>query len=391
MSPAQMTSDGRVAFLARAVPAFGWRTFSLSSGSAAGATATLSADTATLSTGALDARFAHDPEGWSLASLTVNGRELLSHPSLEWVVYSDTGGLYRIGSERADCTQDEFAEAFTIRLGTLELLESGPARVTLRATTTVDGIPTTVDFVAAAGDDRLIVRATGGAARDRTVMLRVWPQAAGDSLTMGVPAGVATRPLSHLYSPSLWPAATWVARGNLAVALAQSTAVHGTADGALEWALFRNATSEQPCDDLGPMGTDDATLTEEFSLGSYDGSSQGMTETAASMALSRPMRAIGTDAHAGMLPSTGRLLKVTAPSALAIAIKPASRGEGLVLHLQRFGSAPADVSLVRGVLDWNSVTRPDLLERGDVPFGVMTADGADVTLDAAMTALRLRP
>jgi hypothetical protein len=61
------------------------------------------------------------------------------------------------------------------------------------------------------------------------------PAAPEPALVMGVPAGVVTRSLDHHYQPSLWPAVTWVGRGELAVHLGHSTGVHGAADGAIEW------------------------------------------------------------------------------------------------------------------------------------------------------------
>jgi hypothetical protein len=387
--PAQMTADGRGAFVAAAVPAFGWRTFALESGSISGAVASVEADAASLSTGALDARLVRRADGWALQSVAVAGRELLAGDSLEWVVYSDTGGLYRIGSERADCVSDGFTEVSTVRLGALELVESGPARVTLRASTVLDGMPTVLDLVAADGSDRLIVRVTGAAARDRTVMLRVRPGGAGDHLTMGVAGGTAVRPLAHLYSPSLWPAVTSVTSGSLTVALAQSTGVYGNPDGALGWVVFRNATSEDPCDNLGPMGTDDDPLTAEFSLGAADAATGGAGDLAASISLTRPMHAVSTEAHSGNLPPSARLLSMTATSAIATVLKPANRGRGFLVHFQRFGSSPTEITFGHGILEWSTVTRPDLLERDDKPVGVSAGGEVSVTLESALTAFRL--
>ena len=387
--PAQITAGGRVAFLADDVPAFGWRTFSLAAGAEPGATATIGSDAATISTGELDARLTRDAAGWSLSSLSVAGEELLAGASLEWVVYADTGGLYRIGSERPDCAAETFAELETVRLGTLELVEAGPARVIMRATATVDDRAAIVELVAAAGAESLTVRVTGSAGRDRTITLRARPEATDDRLTMGVAGGVATRSLSHHYTPSLWPAVTWASRGRLAVHLTQSTGVHGSATGALEWVVFRNATSERPCDDVGPSGTEDGTSTVEVSLGRRDDAGAGATELAASMAMTRPLRAVANDRHPGDLRAQDRLVVIEAASAIATALKPASRGTGLILHLERLGAASSAVTLRPGVLRWNTVTRPDLLERDDVPAGEPADAGVTVVLDAALTALRL--
>lgn len=387
--PAQISKGGRVAFLADGVPAFGWRTFSLESGAVPGATVTLDANLAVISTGKLDARVTRDARGWSLTSLSTAGQELLAADSLEWVVYSDTGGLYRIGSERPDCKGAEFTEISTARLSTLELIEAGPARVTLRGTTTVDSKAVVVELSAAAGAERLSVRVTGAAGRDRTITLRLRPTGAKAELAMGVAGGVAVRPLTHRYAPSLWPAVTWVSRGDLAVHLAQSTGVFGSSNGTLECVVFRNATTEVPCDNVGPDGTEDGEVTVELSLGRRDTAAGGATELAASIALSRRLRVVAAERHSGELAPEDRLLQVEGLGVVATAIKPASRGAGLVLHVERFGTAASVVNLSRGVLPWDTVSRPDLLERDDVPVGAAAAGGVSVTLDAALTALRL--
>lgn len=387
--PAQSVAPGRIAFVADAVPALGWRTFSIEAASAPGASVTLDATTARLSTGRLDARWSGGAEGWALSSLAIDGQELLAGASLTWVVYQDTGGLYRIGSERSDCNDASFVELQRARFDTLAIVEAGPARVTLRGAAEIDGRPMVVDMMAAAGGADLALRVTGSAATDRTIMLRVQPAAPDDALTMGVAAGTVTRPLAHHYDPSLWPAVTWVARGELAVHLGQSTAVHGSADGALEWVGFRNAPAEPSCDDVGPPGTEDGEATLAFSLGRRDRATAGAADVAASIALSRPLWATLTDRHEGTLDAEGQLLTVEGDGVLATALKPATRGDGAILHLLRLGGGPRTARIGRGALSWKGLTRTDLLERDDAPFGEPTERGVTVTLDAALTAVRL--
>jgi hypothetical protein len=166
--------------------------------------------------------------------------------------------------------------------------------------------------------------------------------------------------------------------------------VHGTAGGALEWVAFRNARSEPNCDDVGPPGTEDVEATVELSLGRRDRTTAGAANIAASMALTRPMRAVATDRHAGDLEHAGQLLAVEGDAVLATALKPASRGDGLVLHLLRLGTESRTVRIRRGALAWNTVTRPDLLERDDVSFGEAIDGGVQLTLDAPLTAVRLK-
>lgn len=388
--PVQRSASGGLVIHAAQVPAFGWRTFSIRTGSVPGATASLSSDEATLSTGKLDARLKRGTDGWSLDSLKVGEQELLAGASLEWVVYSDSGGLYRIGSERPECRDAEFVEARVVRPTSLELVEHGPARVMLRGTAIIDGLPMQIELTAGAGDERLTLKVTGSAAIDRTVSLRVRPSAPANELVMGVAGGVARRALSHVYTPSLWPAVSWVARGNLAVQLGQSTAVFSTGSDSLEWVAFRNAEKEFVCDRVGPSGEEHEVLTVEYSLGAHALLGDGLLETAASMGLSRPLRAVVSQAVGGELPAVGRLVTVESASVLATALKRAHRGEGRVLHLQRFGKDEASVRIHPGLLQWTSVSQPDVLERDDKAIGTMTEAGFEGAVDSAFSALRLQ-
>jgi hypothetical protein len=388
--PAQEVAPGRVAFLAGEVRGFGWRSFTLEPGAVDGATVVRGDDSIAIATGRLDARLIRSSEGWALDALAVDGEELIAGASLEWVIYDDSGGLYRIGSERPDCEGARFAELARVRFAEVEVVEAGPARITLRARADLDGQVAAVDLVAESGADRLILRIVGAAPRERTLAIRVRPRAPEPTLTMGVAAGVAERPLDHIYVPSWWPAVTWVARGDLAVHLAQSTGVRGAADGALEWIVARNAPSEQPCDEVGPSGTEDGAVLVEVSLGRRDRPRGGATELEASMTLARPLRAVAATRHGGDLAPEDALIAIEAREAVATALKPATRGGGVVVHLVRFGAATSSVTVRRGVLDWDGVTRPDLLERHDVEVGAATGGVIEVALDAALSALRLR-
>ena len=84
-----------------------------------------------------------------------------------------------------------------------------------------------------------------------------------------------------------------------------------------------------------------------------------------------------------------QLLSVEGDGVVIAAVKPATRGEGLVLHLERPGTAPTPIVIRPDALSWSTVTRPDLLERDDVPIGEPLRDGVGLTVDAPLTALRL--
>jgi hypothetical protein len=361
--------------------------------SAAKVVAAVSEIEGSIATDKLSAHFRHTDAGWAMDSFEVAGRPLLDGDSLQWVLYSDTGGLYRIGSELSDCADATFAETAIVDWDTLELVESGPARATLRARATVDERSLVMDISADAGDSRLKLRLTGGANIDRTITLRARPaETAGEQsgvLAMGVAGGAVERPLTHLYTPAFWPAVTWFARGPLAVHLSHATGVYGAADGAVEWSVFRNADTEKPCDDVGPGGTDDEDTTLEFTLGYRDPVSSGADELRASLSLSRSMQTVVADRHNGSLNESGHLIRIDGNDVVATAVKPATRGSGLIVHLLRLGNGPSQATIEPGALAWDTITRPDLLERDDQAIGTVTEDGVLVSLDGSLTALRL--
>ena len=388
---AQPTNGGRVAFVAGDVPAFGWRVFSLQEGRQTGVTAAVEGDTATIDTGALVVRFHRSEEaiasGWYLASLQAgDDDELLDGDSLEWIRYDDTGGLWRIGSEMDGC---DFAVAAVLRPDTLEVIESGPARALVRLTFADEVEPLAMDVIAHAGGDQLYIVATGSTPRESTTTLRIRPRGTDDRLQMGVVGGVADRALEKRFDPTYWPAVTWVAQGSTVVHLWAATGVHGSDDGALEWMVLRNANSEIPCDMLGGIGHDDDVHTLNFSIGALGDSLDPARETGRSIAMTRPMIAVPTDRHAGQLPDTGRLLTVEGDGVVPTAIKPADRGDGIVVHLLRPTAEEAEVTIRHGLLWSGTATRPNLLEEGDVPFGASVDDGVTGTLDRPVTAIRL--
>ena len=381
--PAQRLDASRVAFLAGDVPAFGWRAFSVGSTESPGATASLAADVAELHTGHLDASIERSAAGtWALSSLFVDGTELLAAPGLEWVNYLDDGGLYRIGTEFIGYN-GRFSLDRVSRATSVELLEAGPARVTFRLTANGRAGPLVLDLSAEAGARRLGVRASGAAAEGDTTTLRLFPAAAGAQLRMGVAGGVVERPLSHLYEPTFWPATRWVQRGRVAVLLGASTGVHGSADGALEWMAFRNAVQEQ-WEDLGAGGHDAGRHELVFALGA-DATLDLAAQSADALELGRPLLAAVTDRHPGTLPASGALVAVDGAGVVPLSLGAAQRGEGLVLRLLKPGPGAATVTVRTGLVPFTGLSRPDYLERDDVPFG----DGATGGIEQALTALRL--
>jgi hypothetical protein len=372
--------------LAAGVPAYGWKSFTTVP-TASVASVTSDGGTLTVSTGVLTATLTSSDGGWLLTSLRSQGAEALAGPSLEWVRQTDSGGLYRIGSEIPECPSSHFTPDQRGGAASVDVLEAGPFRVRLRATAMLGTQPLVLELSAEAGADRLRVTATGATPRGSTTLLRVVAAQPTATVRIGAAAGVTELPLSRLFDPTFWPAVRFAAHGNTVLTLSASTGVHAAADGALEWMVFRNANDEKPCTSLGADGTDDTTTVVTFELGAASGALDTALETARSIALSRPMLAIAEPAHGGALPATGRLLQLDGTGGLITAVKRADRGTGVVVHVLRPEAGARDVTLSPGTLTWSSASRPDLLERDDQALDL----GAPIHLDAALTAVRLQP
>ncbi len=379
--PAPMEVIGSPAFgekariLVEKLPPLGWRMVELVAGSAPApapaVTLTVADGDVVLANARVRAEWTRGAGGYALASVTVDGAELLAGPSFTVADYRDAGGLWRLGNEMEGCALTAKPPAATDdRVIVLD-------RSALRARVAFRSATATREAWLDAGDDALSLALTTAAAQGetRTATFRL-AAADGAPLRTSLAGGFAERAVEKVYAPTFWPAVEWASRGGAAVLLRQSTGVRFGDGGALELMAVRDARNEQ-CDVEGGTGTDAAPHRIEWRLAAAGTPADAAR---AAQAWNRPPETPPLDGAAAAhpdLPAEGTLLSVEG-DAIVSALKPAERGGGVILRALLL-PGPATVHLAPSLVG-RKLTRVDASERDLEDLGT---SAATLTLDAA--------
>ncbi len=174
------------------------------------------------------------------------------------VSYRDSGGLWRMGHEylggwlrEAGRSCDRPARLEVSGDGGRPGAEEGGRCLQVSTTVKVDGQAVRQVCQFASDSPAIRFRLEGQAGDRRTVTVRFGTGLAPDRLAMDVPGGIVVRPLDRIYSPTFWPAQSFVhfqdrtsGRG-VALCLSMPGAVACRPDGTLEVVALRNATGER--------------------------------------------------------------------------------------------------------------------------------------------------
>lgn len=290
---------------------------------------------------------------WALSALSIDGAELLADRSLVLVDREDHGGLWRLGHEMPGCTLSELPAPITAadQLKTQDGAAPGLTMVHPQRSLWL-GLDA----------DGVLIRLETHASKNvtRTLKLHLKP----GELTTSSPGGYQTRPLEQLYDPTFYPAVSWLKIGDVVILLKESTGVRMGKPGEVEIMAARNAQKEQ-CDVMGGQGSDDGPHTLELRITTAKTPAEAELKA---QEFNRPVVIRGVELQptgTPDLPAAGSLLEVSGAGVVS-ALKPADRGEGMILRvLQQPG--PVKVKLL-GPLAGRTVTRVDLAEReiGDV-------------------------
>lgn len=328
--------------------------------------------------------------GGSLVSLRLDGREWLRGPGLDLVAYRDSGGLWRLGHEFAGGVFREVARS-SAEPAAIEVVSEGGG-VTIRVQSRLLGATFERRVHVRPKDPVLRFRIEGRPPEGHTVTA-AWPvDVSSDKLHMNVPGGRITRPRHKLYEPTFWCARSLAhvhdARGGVAVFLGGPAAVSLGADGVLEHIVTRDARREMAFGVL-PVLAHPAR-----------GSQRTITALVGGLRLLGP----GDAAHHGLpmdvtevldegpwaeAPRFSAFLTSDDPRVTVGAVKPADRGNGVVVRLHRHDSAVDQVNLSCAVGEILAAWRCDALERDAAPLHV---EGGEVVvpLARALTSVRLR-
>jgi len=287
------------------------------------------------------------------------GQLLLDGLSNDLISYRDSGGLWRMGHEFRGGTFREAARAGD-RPVRLEVQErDGGLEVALD--TELDGLPLRRLYRFQAASPLIRLRVEGRAADGRTVTVRFHTGLLAGRLAMDQPGGVVVRPPARIYEPTFWPLQHFLhlhdAEGGrgLALWLRRPGAVSYQPDGRLEVVALRNANRERafgllPIPATPATGHERASYAFDYALwftSAGDWQENGVDRQA--RALSRS--ALDELAFPGGAPfsTQGTLaaspVTVDHPGVDVIAVKPASRGQGLIARLHTFTTPLPTVTL----------------------------------------------
>lgn len=300
---------------------------------------------------------AEEAGGGILRACDAQGRTVLSSVSNDLVCYHDTGGLWRMGHEFWGGSFREIARA-SDGPAPLEVHEHDEG-LEIVCETGFDGL-TLRRSLWFCGDSPLIyLRVEGRAADRRTLTVRFHSAVSASRLVMDQPGGVVVRPLRKVYDPTFWPLQRFVhvhdgdGGQGIALCLRRPGAVACQGDARLEVIALRNATRELAFG-LLPMPATPATGHERsayaFDYGilfTTNGDWRGSGVERVVLNSPRPpwQRLQGKEPE---LPGDS-LVSTDRPDVVITAVKPASRGDGLIVRLQTFTTpTPAVVLTLPG-------------------------------------------
>jgi len=342
-----------------------------------------------------DYRLVLDPAaGGTLTSCVVAGEECLAGPANDLVAYRDSGGLWRLGHEYRGGKFRELARA-SDRPAEVRAVERD-GLLEIRVDSAFGGRPFTRWLWLRADSPILRLRIEGAAARRLTVTCRFPLTLGADSLTMDVPGGLLRRAAHKLYDPTFWPARSFAhvqdpeTERGAAVFLGGPAAIALRTQG-LEWIAARNAPKERAfgflpilCHPIGGCCHERQVLDYGVWLTPAGGVLENRLPRVAREVLRDAWIAPGApdlEALADTLVTSDR------PDVLVGAVKPASRGAGVVVRLERFARHAAHAAL-HAARPIRAAWLCDARERDLGPLPVK--DGrVTVPLALALTSVRL--
>jgi alpha-mannosidase len=215
---------------------------------------------------------------------------------------------------------------------------------------------------------------------------------------MDAPGGVAVRPLKKIYNPTFWPLQHFVhmrdgADGKgLALFLALPSAISCSSDGRLEIVALRNAIQERalgfiPLLGLPASGHEQSIHTFDYAL--------LFTEAGDWRDNSIPLLARNifntpgdTSSHSELHNMAASLVTTNRPDVFVTAVKPASRGQGLIVRLFTYTSFGATVDVTTPNHTLKAAFLCDARERDLQPLQI-SEQSARLNMPGAFATIRL--
>lgn len=212
---------------------------------------------------------------------------------------------------------------------------------------------------------------------------------------MDVPGGVVERPVHKLYSPTYWAARSFAhlrdeASGRGVAVFMGGPACIASSGGHLEWVALRHARWERafgllPVPAHPASGSDGEVQSFDFAL--LLTGSGGYRENGLAEMRGRALRDPG-EAGLALEEIPGSVIELDAGEARVAALKPASRGLGVVARLERLGPDPVLAHLRCRLRPIVAARRCDARERDLEPLPVREGV-VRLLLQESITSVRL--
>lgn len=338
-----------------------------------------------------------EARGGCIVSARVDERELVAAPANDLVAHRDSGGLWRMGHEYRGGT---FAERVRASDGPAKIVATETGGVLeLRIESELDGAPVERRMWLRADSPIVRMQVEGLPRRQRTVTCRFPLRSSASSLVMDVPGGVVERPMSKLYAPTFWPARSFAhltdASGfGLAAFLGGPACVALSRPGTMEWVALRHTPLELAYGFL-PMpahpasGSEDEASTLEYAV--WLTRAGDFRDNRVPEAVRRALRAALWPPGARDLDALANAMVRAEPSSVLVtALKPASRGEGVIARLRSHAPAGARTT-VRLRSDVRAIRAARLCDARERDLAELAVEDGVVTVpvERAITSVRL--
>ena len=334
--------------------------------------------------------------GGIVAAYDAQGHPLLSGVSADLVLYRDSGGLWRMGHEFRGGWLREAGRA-SDRPAPIQVHEhDGGLEVISEATF---GRLTVRRLLWFRQDSPLIqLRVEGRIPERRTLTVRFQTAISTSQLVMGQPGGVVVRPPFKFYRPTFWPLQHFVhfqddeGGHGLALFVRLPGAITYHQDGRLEVVAVRNATGERafgfvPFPAAPARGRERHSYAFDHAL-LFTPAGDWQENGIGALARSAAHTPWHDDGSAELRQRASALVTTDHPDVFVAAVKPASRGQGLIVRLQTFAPPEAPVTLSLQGAHIGAATLCDARERNLQPLDVR--DGAvRLTMPGTLATVRL--
>jgi hypothetical protein len=333
-----------------------------------------------------------EARGWCLTSFVTQGQEQLQGLGFDLVVYTDEGGLWRLGHEYrgGGFTELDRASKRPAKLDVVEI--EGGIAIVIRSDLRGRRFRRTVTC---RGDDPLLrLRVEGLAGRRQTVTCRFEMPSEPVTLKMDTIGGTIERPRERGHAPTFWPVpSTLSLRGPtqaLHAAFEAACAVSFSPEHALEWIVARNSTKERAFGLLPVLahpigGTVDELQTHEAALFVTTGPADGPLPPDLRRRLE--LAWLPDEVHA--VKRFARTLVLCDDAAVSFsAIKRADAGEGIIVRLAH--DHPSGKTVRVSIPSWD-IVRAFLCDAREQDLGTLevTEGEARVCVSRRMTTVRL--